>query len=447
MNIDELREKYATHEYMKQKLENYLQHLPVLMKTIEEGYHKKQLLKKEINQQKEEFIEEFMSAYSFFYIPQTELYVESDGYSIISEDYIIHLIGTKLDRSLIPYKSKIIYSLLKKIKESLFVHVKDELIATQMIPLLPFPPDLSIYFLTILGDIILNKHTTLIYYLDASYKPFLKELTQSVYFIINKSFDAFKHKYYDHKYELCRVIHGKCGPYVFPNALHLIVSAVYMSSKYENSDGFLLQNHVYTNEITILKRNTPETLIHLFLENMIKKEEGVSISYKDVYFLWQSFLRKQYLPFVISQQNLKLSLIQMGICDGDTCANMTTLVQTTMLKFKHFWEKYFIPDEDDFYELSEIAYLYCKYDKSISVDTIKEVLVLYPNLVFENTCVLNVKCSLWNKTNDIDNAMELFKHHDSYSLSINEMYTFYMDYIQTHHKRAVTKDYFEKYFN
>jgi hypothetical protein len=439
MNIDELREKYATHEFMKQKLENYLQHLPVLMKTIEDDYTKKQTIKKEMNQQKEDFIEEFLSTYSYFYIPQSELFVDQDTYSIISEDYIVHLIGTKLDRPLIPYKSKIIQSILKKIKENLFVHVRDEDTAIQIIQTLPFSQNLSVYFLTILGDIILNKHTNLVYYMDASYKPFLKELNRSIYFILNKSFDVFKHKYYDHKYYLCRVFTGKCTPYEIPDVLELIVSAVFMSTKYENSDGFLLQNPC--NEITILKRNTPDTLIQLFLENMIKKEG--TIPYKDVYFLWQSFLRKQYLPFVISQQNLKLSLIQLGLCEGDTCLNMSALTQTNLLKFKHFWEKYFIPDEDDFYELHEIADL-CK-DKSISIDTIKEVLALYP-IVIENNCVLNIKCSLWNKTNDIDNAMEVFKHHDSYSTQIHEMYKFYTEYVHLHHKRAVTQDYFEKYF-
>jgi hypothetical protein len=442
--IDELREKYATHEFMKQKLENYIQHLPVLMKTIEEDYHKKQTIKKEMNQQKEDFIEEFLSTYYFFYIQQTELFVEHlETYSIISEDYIVHLIGTKLDRPLIPYKAKIIQSILKKIKENLFIHVSDEYIANQIIQTLPFPHDLSIYFLTILGDIILNKHTNLVYYMDASYKPFLKDLNQSIYVILNKSFDVFKHKYYDHKYYLCRVLTGKCINYELPNILNLIVSAVFMSTKYENSDGFLLQNQAYTNEITILRRNTPDTLIQLFLENMIKKEEGTTIPYKDVYFLWQSFLRKQYLPFVISQQNLKLSLIQLGICDGDICLNMTALTQTNLLKFKHFWEKYFIPDEDDFYELYEIVDL-CK-DKTVSIEIIKEVLSLYPTTI-ENNCVLNIKCSLWNKTNDIDNAIEVFKHHDSYSTNLPEMYAFYTEYVQLHHKRVVTQDYFEKYF-
>jgi hypothetical protein len=441
--IDELREKYATHEFMKQKLENYIQHLPFLMKTIEEDYHKKQLLKHEINQQRDEFVEDFLNTYPFFYISQTELFIDN-AYAIVSEDYIVHLIGSKLDRPLIPFKHKIIQAILKKSKENLFIRVKDEGIATSMVHLLPFQPELSTYFLTILGDIILNKHVNLIYYIDGSYKPFLKELTQTLYFILNKSLDIFKHKYYDHKYNLCRVLTGKCGLYTLPNALHIVVAAVFMSYKYENSEGFLTQSKLY-NEVTILKGNTPETLIQLFLENMIKKEEGQSISYKDVYFLWQSFLRKQYLPFVISQQNLKLSLIQLGICDGDVCMNMTALTQTTLLKFKHFWEKYFIPDEDDFYELNEIADLYGKHDKSISVDTIKEVLILYPTVI-ENTSVLNIKCSLWNKPNDIDNAMEVFKHHVSYSTQVSEMYTFYTEYAQLHHKRVVTKDYFEKYF-
>jgi hypothetical protein len=138
--------------------------------------------------------------------------------------------------------------------------------------------------------------------------------------------------------------------------------------------------------------------------------------------------------------------MQLDLCDGEICANRTAIVQTNLLKFKHFWEKYFVPDEDNCYELSEVVDIYTKHDKThILVDTIKEVLVEYP-IVIENECVLNVKCLLWNKTIDIDNAMELFKHRDCYSANIDHMYTFYCEYIQLHHKRAVSNEYFLKYF-
>ena len=40
--IDALRDKYKTHEYMKQKVEDYVANLPVLMASLEEDYDKKQ---------------------------------------------------------------------------------------------------------------------------------------------------------------------------------------------------------------------------------------------------------------------------------------------------------------------------------------------------------------------------------------------------------------------
>ena len=419
------------------------------MKTIEEDYCKKQAKKCEINKQREEFVNEFLASYSFFYVPQTELFIEhANTYSIVTEDYIVHLIGTKLDKTLSPFKFKIIQSILKKCKDNLFVHATTDVDTTKrIVKSLPFSKECAKYFLVILGDFILNKRDALIYYTDTSYKPFLKSLNQSIYFILNKSMDVFKHKYYDHKYELCRVIAGICPDYELPCAICVIVSAIHLSTRYGNSDGFIAsQPDSFVQDITILKRHTPTSLIQLFLETNTAKEFGVNILYKDVYFLWKSFLRQHFLPFVVSQQNLKTVLIQLSICDGEICANRCATVQTNLLKFKNFWEKFFVYDEDSFYELHEVADLYAKHDKSIiSFDTIKEVLVEYP-IIIENDCILNVKCSLWNKSIDIDNAMELFKHRDYYSSNIDDMYAFYSEYIQLHHKRAVSTDFFEKYF-
>ena len=99
MNImDALREKYKNHEYMKQKVEDYVANLPVLMASLEEEYEKKQQKKQALLEKREEFITWFLQQHSFFYIPQTEVFVQyTDVYKIVHEDTILHLICSLLD--------------------------------------------------------------------------------------------------------------------------------------------------------------------------------------------------------------------------------------------------------------------------------------------------------------------------------------------------------------
>ena len=444
--IDELRNKYATHEYMKQKLEDYIIQLPMLMSAMEEEYTRKQLKKHELEKKRDEFSSEFITSYSFFYIPQTEMYVEYvENYVPVTEDYIVHLIGTKLPKTLITSKHKIITTILKKIRENLFIQTTNSYTSKIIVPLLPFSKEQSKYFLTILGDFILNKRDNLVCYVDSSYKPFLKNLNQSLYLMLNKSFDIFKHKYYDHKYELCRVITGRYTECDSPPILNMIVAAVTLSTKYGNSDGLVQSlDQELIQKINILKTNTPETLIQLFLSYSLVKDTQSSIVYRDVYFLWKTFLRSKSLPFVVSQQNFKNTLTQLGILEGDSCDQWNTTEQTQLLKVKHFWDKYIVHDDEQSYDIQELVDIYNKQDKStITVETMKEVLLVeYPTMIIEKNTILYIKCLLWNKQIDIEHSMALFKHSESYST--DKMYEFYCQYTKNHHTRTVSQEYFEK---
>jgi hypothetical protein len=446
MSIDELRQKYANHEYMKQKLENYITNLPELMKSIEEDYCKKEEKKRQVIKLREDFINDFTRFFPFFYVSQTDLYIEKE-LNNISEDYIVHLISSKLEKPLVSSKHKITQGILKKIKEThLFQAPIDAYMLKKIIQQMPFPKQQSVYFLTIVGDILLNKDP-LIYFMDASYKQYLKMLNQSIYFILNKSIlDVFKHKYHDHKYSSCRILAGTCPEYEMTDSIRTIVASIHLSNKYGNSDGFIKSGDCsFSESALLLSTHTPDSLIQQFLTTYLVKEEGQTMTYKDVYFLWKLFLKENSLPFVLSQQNFKSSISYL--CEGDICM-MTTTMQMPLLKIKQFWEKYIVYDEDSYYELQELVELYQKHEKTtITIDSMKSILQIeYPHIHIDNNQVLNIKCLLWNKSVDIDNAMEMFKHSDSYSTNMDDMYLFYTDYTKKHHKRKVTQDYFEKCF-
>jgi len=434
--IDALREKYKNHEYMRQKVEDYLTNLPELMATFEEEYEKKQQKKQLLTEKREEFIAWFLKQFTFLYIPQTEVFVQyTDEYKVVQEDSIVHLICSYLDKSLLSSKTKIISVMLKRIKENLFLQSSNTHTSKMVRNELPFPKEIATYFLTILGDVLLGKNEC-IFYLDVSYKPFLKMIHQSFCFLLHKSLDVFKHKYYDHTYDLCRVIPGICKEYSPVSTLDMIIAAVTYSNQYGNSDEFLKQKN--RKDVLLLKQNTPESLVQLFLESYTTK--GGTMVYRDVYFLWKTFLKSKYLPFVVSQQNFKAILQQMGICEGDVC-QLTTTMQTNLLKFKHFWDKYMIPDEEYSYDLQEIVDVFQKQERTtLTVDMMKEVLsVEYPSVMMEGNTIMYYKCTIWNKNVDIDMAMNLCTQEDKYA--------FYEHYTKINHKKCASKEYFEKYLS
>jgi hypothetical protein len=255
---------------------------------------------------------------------------------------------------------------------------------------------------------------------------------------MNKSIlDPFKHKYYEHKYEFCRVIAGTCQTYSTIDPLLVVIAAINLSEKYGNSDGFVSSKQL--DKAMMLSKHTPESLIQHFLTSYLVKDENASLPYKDVYFLWKTFLRNNSLPFVISQSNFKSSIA--SLCDEDMCMKLTPTTQLSLLKIKQFWDKFIKYDDESSYELQEIVDLYNSQDSTtISIDTLQGVLMVeYPMINIDGTTVLNIKCLLWDKEVDIDNAMSQYE--------MGDMYEHYVQYTQSNSLKQVSKEYFDTYTN
>lgn len=424
--MEELREKYKGHPYMKQKLEEYILHLPRLMQTVEDEYYRKQQKRKEHLAKCEEFKQGFLSKFYFFYIPQTEIYIEyTDHYHRVSEDSIVQLICSSLDKTLISSKTKLVYSLLKKIKETLLIQCTNVFVAKKIRSTLPFSKDHSTYFLTILGDFILSKRENLVYFLDPSFKPLLKMIHQAFCMFLHKPLDLFKHKYHDHDYDVCRIVPGLYKETTI-DPFSLIVAACTYSSQHGSAESYLATTKL--SDVLILKKHNSEQLLQLFLSSCTKPDT-TSISYKDIYFLWKTFLKNHSLPFVISQQNFKTMLQQMKVCEGDMCQHLSSTMNTSHLKFKQFWDKYMIQDEEYWYDVQEIMELFQNQGNSVRLEDIKEVLALDG---IEGDQIVNYKCTLWDKNMDID-------------MSLEDTYESYVDYTKIHNKRCVTREYFDAY--
>ena len=182
MSIDDLRIKYANNPFMLSKLEGYLQRLPSYLQTVEEEHLKKVAYQTEMTTKKDAFVKDFFSYYSFYYISSTETFLQkTEEWITVNEDYIIHLVCTSIPKELMVNQYKILHAILKKIRDTSLYTVQACPYTSKMIlQQLPFKKEYATYFLTIVGDIILNKKLNFIYYIDTSYKQFLKEISQQM---------------------------------------------------------------------------------------------------------------------------------------------------------------------------------------------------------------------------------------------------------------------------
>lgn len=444
MNVDELRTKYKDNEFMLNKLDTYVSRLPLLMQSIEEEHQKKTTQRLEVQQKKDMFILDFLKQYSFYYISSSETYLQKqDTWAITREDDIIHKIGASLPKDLLFSKYKLIQSIMKKIKETPIYSAATPYATTMVIHKIPMKKEYAKFFLTIIGDILLHKKVTEVYYLDISYKPYLKHIHQQLYVLTHKAIsDVFKYKYHDHKYDSCRILQGQCTYFTESCMIEFIIAAVYLSNKYGSSEAYIQHpESIIQKDVLFLRNHTPETLIQHFLNTHTTPTPGVHMSHKDMFFLWQIFLKRKGIPSVISQQNFKYLLL--GKCENDLCMNCSPSAQADILRLKHFWDTYIRYDENE-YELHELATLYAQQEKGIiSIELLKDIIQLeYPSVAIHGDKIVNITCSLWNKTDDLDTLKDMCDHKGL--IHVSDMYTFYLE---TPFKYRVGRDYFEKYFS
>jgi hypothetical protein len=456
--IQLLQEKYHASPYMQQKLNQYIQQLPSMMSSLEQEYKQKCLRKEQLQKAKDTFLTSFMAEHLYYYIPQTELYLEynQEHYTIISEDDIAHEIMQNIRnyKLLMHWKFKIMVQLFKRIKDQSIASVLPSFytetnVMYTLTPYFKTPTHLK-YLLCLLGEALINKKETLTHFMDISYKPLLQAMSQQVYTITNKTFDIIKYKYYDHKYDKCRVITGTCLPSIPKwKILDIIMLGVRYASLHQSTDGFLEQcDEPFISSVMLLTYYTPAGLIQYFLQEYTMESEQ-SLSFKDIYFLWRTFLRNHSLPFVISQPNVKSLLTDLHVYHTitDMCPKITSKYNPSWIQFKHFWDKYMLPTEDDdhIYDLHEILHLYhLKTDKQyhITEQVMQDILSFeYPHVII-SPHIFNMVCTLWNKPNDIDAAMTAYRYQED-SKDLDKMYTFYTQYKKN--ELMVSYSYFQRY--
>ena len=380
--VSGLIEKYKENSYMNDKLIHYLMNLPSFMQSIEEHHIKKTQQLQELTDKKEIYIKEFLSNHAIFYIPQTELFIEyiDSDYTILSDDDIAHYVLSELtDNDLKIWKYKIKKNIIKRLKENLFTTSVPDVTTIKYVfqSLTMFNSKNHIkYFLTVLGDCILGKKDAFVYFIDSSYKKVIRKFTEQIYAMTNKSvIDNFKYKFWDHKYDQCRMISGKCPElYKFPTKILNVISvATHLSTKYTNAEGFLSQctDENFIQKTLFLNMNTPENIITMFIDDTMHKTG--TTSYKDFYFLWRSYLKQKELPLIISDTNFKTLLTTLNLYKEDTLP--FTSKQLYIQNVKLFLEQY--PDLEDQYDVSELVDIYNKsHEFKITEEMLRDIITL-----------------------------------------------------------------------
>jgi len=177
--------KYQDNVYARDKFLQYLmnseEYIIQQIREKEERDQRRAMLEKH----KEQFIYKFLLQNNYLYIPDSSLFVHYDtyNYSLVCEDIIWGKILTKInnEKHLMPWKQKVRMELLMTIRKKHIQQCTPESNTIQKVlqiisSSVAENKDYAKYFLTIIGDTILKKHTTNVYLTNNKITKFIEFL-------------------------------------------------------------------------------------------------------------------------------------------------------------------------------------------------------------------------------------------------------------------------------
>lgn len=477
---------------MTSKINTYIcEQLPAIFENMDRLHNERIIRIQELSAEQDVFIQCFLNNNQYFYVSTTEKFFYYDGlhYQEINEDDILYNVLSTItkDRNLMSWKQRTKINIMKRIKENSLLQSIPESDTIQNVldvlcPALFSKRSEAKYFLTILGDNILRKNTDLIHFIFPKAKQFLQTLNNICHTLVGVGLSqTFKHKYYEHEYVDCRLVKINesvkseivWNNLVEANALDIICVACHYSIRYKSSDQYLMDSsndEALTQGAFSMKNMQPAGFVQQFINEYVDRapisESNISISWKNMQYLWKQFLDSKNLPSIIFMQTLKPLVIEklkeFYRDDQDMFVGIYSKFLPAIQKFLLFWNDTMTNDETE-YELEiEEVMLLCKRwcqgrGESTCALTDRQILDLivnyYPNVEIENEKYISkIRCSLWDKQIDIEIALNLLKqtirgetvgsNGNSSAVSIYDAYSFYC---KQRNVMNVSKSYFEKY--
>ena len=473
--LELLIEKYKNNDNVLKRLTNYIDNLlPASLEAYEKTQIERTKRKVDLTQGTDEFAELFLLKNRFYYCNQSELFINYDGnnFKPISEDNIQHDILTQItaEQHLRPWKHRIKNTIIKRIKErSPLVAIPESITIQRILNLLTpsiFPTrNHAKYFLTVIGDCLTGKvDNKLVYIISKNLKDLVREIGVQIYTHIgtNSCLNCIKFKHYDHDFASSRLLSMErkenIPKEIISNlckfSLDILCVSYHYSNRYGTADRFLQQctNTTLVEHALYLQKNTPETIVDSFLKECIHTCESGNIKNKSMIFIWKKWLEKKCVPNIIFYDTLNALLkknIQYDI-KNESYQNVTSLHLPVVASFLQFWDTHMSDDllESEL-EIDEISTLFKKWaGKNFSgvEDTFLIELIrhFYPEVgIDENKYILNIKCSLWDKRQEVLDCLDVVKMSSDEESQFKSLYEIYQFYAKKGHC-VVSKRYFEK---
>ncbi len=459
-----------------QKLEFYIhKQLPALLDKFNEQEKRRMFLEKESNI----YINEFLTNpdQQFFYIQPTDSFIKYDGenYSFINEDDLWMIILSDITEkvTLVDWKQKIKNTIIKNIKEKSLFNTIPESSTVQFVinfftPMLLTSKEDVKYFMTLIGDNILNKNTGLSYFVPIESKSFFDALESTCQYYFRSKLNiaqSIRYRYRGEDYNKSRIVYftksinnKACWlSFLKDNLFNFLVVCCHYSTRYINADSYVNKRNItFKNKILYLKNNTKENIIGIFLEEMILQSTDNSISLNDIYFLWKIYLKNKNIPNTILKTEFELILKNKLLNNNNNFLDVKSNYLDNVKLFKRFWDVTINRDVDDEIEISEIHTLLMKWIETnnktsigFTEDNLRDMIeYFYDDITVEKEkFLLNTSCNLWDKQGDM---LEAFQHKFNKpiekDITIYESYVMYCKYANNNGKlMTVSKKYYYKY--
>lgn len=473
----------AGDAYLQGRLKAFLETLlPSHLDKAAEGRELRAKRKSQLEKEVAHFTQEFLLKHHYAFSSPAELFFKYDGVSlsIYSEDDVLHDILTRIseNRSLTQWKHKIKVSILKRIKErhpfSLIPESPTIQTVLEQLRAQYFPSKNSAkYFMTVIGDCLCGKADSRIYISHPSLKALVQEIMHysfSLFGVSSTSFQSIKFKYHSaHTFDLVRLIRSnRLDRAVPPNVelrramINVLYVCAHYSKRYGGSDEFLSQNGTHGDELAeytfFLRDHSLPQIVQEFADTELQpcSRHDACISNKDMKFLWKRYLESNRLPHIAPYEAWysTLKTIRTHDQESDTFVGITSPHLPLVSSFCEFWDKFIVKDEESELEAGDIVMLFTSVGGKLGRGITDPAAVLmdlvrhfYPYVVFEDDkYALGVKCTLWDKADDVAKAVESFKAYQAergyeYSTSLDAIYEHYSKVAKP---RAVSKRLFEK---
>jgi len=341
---------------------------------------------------------------------------------------------------------------------------------------------------------VTQTQSDLIYIFPPALKELIREIGNQCYTIFGlpNIFTNIKFKYYDHNYNNCRLISISQNKIEIPqmlkkHMLDFLCVASHYNVRYGSADNFLqhCNDHKLIEHAQFLSKNTQETIVNTFIEKTLTPStSSATIDTKNMIFIWKKFLDERNIPNIIFYETLKTIWKKKLQYDekSDKFLGLTSLYLPIVSLFMRFWEETIItsyssskdsPDAhdealahdeavahdeaalsensntQDTLEIDEVCILFKHWTNNLK--SINETLAIeliqhfYSDIVIENSkYILHTRCKLWNKYEEVVNALNEFRLKYNEEEDMYDSYLFYCQKTKNKYNLLASKQYFEK---